>query len=87
MCQKVYHFVKEQFKLIVTFLPVFVADTNIVFDYNLVAPLMVCMLKKKKIYPPYVSKHNSNSEKQVILLKISNGEGWHYLAVKNYQHY
>ena len=30
------------------------------------------MLKKKKIYPPYVSKHNSNCEKQVILLMISN---------------
>ena len=24
------------------------------------------------IYPPYVSKHNSNREKQVILLMISN---------------
>ena len=29
-------------------------------------------------------KHNSNSEKQVILLLISNGEGWHYLGAKNY---
>ena len=27
------------------------------------------MLKKKNIYPVYVSKHNSNREKQVILLK------------------
>ena len=25
--------------------------------------LMFCMLKKKKIYPAYVSKHNSNREK------------------------
>ena len=34
--------------------------------------------------PSYVSKHNSNSERQVILLMISNGEKlWHYLAVKN----
>ena len=48
------------------------------------------MLKKKNIYPAYVSKHNSNREKQVILLIIPNGEGreaksegrWHYLAVK-----
>ena len=47
--------------------------------------------KKEKIYPAYVSKHNSNREKQVILLMISNGEKtetkskgrlWHYLAVK-----
>ena len=28
------------------------------------------MLKKKKIYPAYVSKHNSDSEKQVIFLKF-----------------
>ena len=36
------------------------------------------------MYPSYVSKHNSNSERQVILLMISNGEKlWHYLAVKN----
>ena len=47
--------------------------------------------KKEKIYPAYVSKHNSNSEKQVLILMISNGEKhgeaksefrWHYLAVK-----
>ena len=44
---------------------------------------MFCMLKKKKIYPAYVSKHNSNRAKQVILLMISNEEKQcHYLAVK-----
>ena len=53
---------------------------------------MFCMLKKIYIYLAYVSKHNSNREKQVILLMISNGEKgrvaksegrrWHYLAVK-----
>ena len=37
--------------------------------------LMFCMLKKKKIYPAYVSQHNSNGEKQVIRLMIPNGEG------------
>ena len=31
----------------------------------------------------YVSKHNSNSEKQVVLLMIPSGEGWYYLAVKS----
>ena len=31
---------------------------------------------------PNVSKHDSNHEKQVILLMVPNGEGWHYLAVK-----
>ena len=35
---------------------------------------MFFMLKKKKIYPAYISKHNSNREKQVNLLMISNGE-------------
>ena len=45
--------------------------------------LMFCMLKKRNIYPAYVSKHSSSSEKQVIPLMIPNGEGWHYLAVKN----
>ena len=47
--------------------------------------------KKEKIYPAYVSKYNSNCEKQVILLMISSREirvakserwQWHYLAVK-----
>ena len=36
------------------------------------------------MHPAYVSKHNSNREKQAIFLMISNGEKlWHYLAVKN----
>ena len=34
------------------------------------------------IYPAYIPKQNLNHEKQIILLMISNGEGWHYLAVK-----
>ena len=38
--------------------------------------------KKEKIYPVYVSKHNSNCEKQINFLMIQNGEGWHYLSVK-----
>ena len=40
------------------------------------------MLKKKKIYPTYILKYNSNREKQVILLMISDGEKWHYLALQ-----
>ena len=38
--------------------------------------------KKENIYPAYVSKHNSNRQKQVIPLMITNGEGWLYLAEK-----
>ena len=41
------------------------------------------MLKKKKIYPVYSSKQNSNRGNQVIFLMIPNEENrWHYLAVK-----
>ena len=36
---------------------------------------MFCILEKKNIYPAYVSKHNSNREKQVILFMIPNREG------------
>ena len=43
--------------------------------------LVFCMQKKKK-HPADVSKHNSNHEKQVILLMIPNGEGWYHLAVR-----
>ena len=39
-------------------------------------------VKKDKKWPAYVSKHNSNREKQVVLLMIPNGEKWLYLAVK-----
>ena len=38
--------------------------------------------EKEKKCPAYVLKHNSNREKQVILLMIPNGEKWHYLAIK-----
>ena len=39
-------------------------------------------IKKEKIYPAYVSKHNSNRQKQVIILVILKGEELVYLAVK-----
>ena len=35
-----------------------------------------------KIYLAYKSKHNLTREKQVILLMITDGEKWHYAAVK-----
>ena len=38
--------------------------------------------KKEKLWPPYISKNNSNREKQVISLITPNGKGWHYLEVK-----
>ena len=38
--------------------------------------------KTGKIHFAYKSKHNLTREKQVILLMITNGEKWHYLAGK-----
>ena len=49
---------------------------------NVTIALNVLYVKKEKIYPAYVSKHNLNREKQVILLMVVNGEKWYYLAVK-----
>ena len=37
----------------------------------------------EKIRHAYKSKYNSIRENQVILLMITNGEKWHYLAVKS----
>ena len=36
----------------------------------------------KEIRHAYMSKYNLNRENQVILLMITNGKKWHYLAVK-----
>ena len=49
--------------------------------------LNVLHAKKEKIYPTWNSEHDSKCEKQIILLMIPKGEGWHYIAVKNYHHY
>ena len=35
------------------------------------------------VCPAYVSKRRSNHENKLILLMIPNGEGYHYLVVKN----
>ena len=46
--------------------------------------LNVLYIKGKEICPAFISKINSNWEKQIILLMIPNEEkeGWHCLAVK-----
>ena len=36
----------------------------------------------KEIRRAYKSKHNLNHKNQVIVLLISNGKKWHYLALK-----
>ena len=51
---------------------------------NPIIALNILYVKQKIICPAYISKSNSNCEKQMILLMIPNEEkeGWHYLAVK-----
>ena len=51
--------------------------------------LNILYIKEKEVCIAYISKINSNWEKQIILSMISNVEKecWHYLAVKNYLHY
>ena len=44
---------------------------------------MFCVLKKSILLIFQNITHNSNREKQVILLLIRNGEGWYYPAIKN----
>ena len=41
---------------------------------NVTIALNVFYAKKEKIYPAYISKHNSSREKQVIILMILNGQ-------------
>ena len=51
---------------------------------NPTVPLNILYNKEKETCPVYISKVNSNCEKQIILLMIPNEEkeGWHYFAVK-----
>ena len=39
--------------------------------------------KTRKVHLAYKSKHNLTRENQVILLMITDGEKWHYLALKS----
>ena len=51
-------------------------------ENNQTIALNVLYAKKERLYHAYVSKNNSNREKQVLLLMILNGEGRHYPVVK-----
>ena len=59
-------------------------DLKMFENNSLTVTLNILYMKEKEIGPDYISKINSNCEKQVILLVIPNveKEGWHYLAVK-----
>ena len=41
---------------------------------------------KKEIPHAYISKYNHKRKNQVILLMITDGERWHYLAVRSCLH-
>ena len=43
----------------------------------------MCLIILKKIRHAYKSKYNLNRKNQEILLMITDGEKWHYLAVKS----
>ena len=53
---------------------------------NPTTALNILYFAENEICAAYISKTNSNSEKQIILLMISNEEkeGWHYLALKKF---
>ena len=41
----------------------------------------MCLLNKKNICPEYISKRNFNTKNQIVLLKITDGDKWHFLAL------
>ena len=49
---------------------------------TLIIALSVWYAKNEKINPGRFLKHNSNHQKQVVILMILNGKAWPYLAVK-----
>ena len=50
---------------------------------NVALNILYVPFNAKKIKIAYKSKHNLIRDNQIILLMISNGENWHYLAVKS----
>ena len=50
---------------------------------NVALNILYVLFKTKKIEMAYKSKYNLVRDNQVILLMISNGKNWHYLAVKS----
>ena len=51
---------------------------------NLIIALNILQIKEKEMCPVYISKNNSNCQKQTILLMIPSEEkeGWHFLMLK-----
>ena len=58
-------------------------DWNRFEKKNVTIALNVLYAKNEKIHPAYVSKNNSNCEKQAIFLMIQYGKGWWYYLLVN----
>ena len=52
-------------------------------DKNIALNILYVAFNTKKIEIAYNSKYNLIRDNQIILLMISNGKNWHYLAVKS----
>ena len=57
--------------------------TGKIWKKGLTIALNVLYVEKMDISPAYVSKHNSNREKEIIFLMILNEKEAHYFVVKN----
>ena len=55
-----------------------------VLKNNSIIVINILYIEEKEMHPAYISKINSNCERQIIFLMILNKvkEGWYYLAVK-----
>ena len=50
---------------------------------SMVPNILYVLHNSEEIRHAYISKHNLTCENQIILLMITDGKKWHYLAVKN----
>lgn len=53
------------------------------FETDIKSIVLFVSRKQKEIRQVYISKHNLKGPNQVILLMITSGENWHYIAVKS----
>ena len=54
---------------------------------NVALNILYVPFNTKRIEIAYKSKYNLIRDNQIVLLMTSNGENWHYLAVKVYPGY
>ena len=69
--------------MILVFLPTKKIGIGLKLIINVALNILYVPFNTKKIEIAYKSKYNLVRDNQIILLMISNGENWHYLAVKS----